>query len=54
MTDCTKKKYAPDDTGSALSFALRLRKRNKGASQTQMPKNEAISMNPGAVDPSPR
>jgi len=35
------------DMGSALSFALRLRKRNKGASHTHMPKNVAISLNPG-------
>jgi len=46
--------YTPDDTGSALSFALRLRKRNRGANHTQIPKKDAISMNPGAVDPLPR
>ena len=46
--------YTPDDIGSALSFALRLRKRNRGASHTQMPKKDAISINPGAVDPLPR
>ena len=34
--------------GSALSFALRLKNRNSGASHTHMPKNVAISANPGA------
>ena len=46
--------YTPDDIGSALSFALRLRKRNRGTNHTQIPKKDAISMNPGAVDPLPR
>lgn len=44
----------PDDIGSALSFALRLRNKNRGASQTQIPKNEAISVNPGVIGPPPR
>jgi len=35
------------DTGSALSLALKLKKRNKGASQTQNAKKVAISGNPG-------
>jgi len=46
--------YTPDDVGNALSFALRLRKRNRGANHTQIPKKDAISMNPGAVGPLPR
>lgn len=33
--------------GKVLSFALRLRKRNKGASHMQTPKNVAISAKPG-------
>jgi len=39
----------PAETGNALSLAERLRKRKMGASQTQMPKNDAISVNPGAL-----
>lgn len=50
----SKKFNTPVDIGSALSFALRLRNRNSGASQTQMPKKEAISLNPGTLGPSPR
>ena len=30
-----------------MSFALKLRKRKRGASQTQRPKNAAISVKPG-------
>lgn len=44
----------PAETGSALSFALRLRKRNKGASQTQIPKKDAISVNPRTFGRGPR
>lgn len=36
--------------GNALSFALRLRNRNKGASHTHIPKKVAISAKPGACD----
>jgi hypothetical protein len=35
------------DCGSALSFALRLKKRKSGTSQTQVPKKVAISRKPG-------
>jgi len=35
--------------GKALSFALRLKNKKSGASQTQTPKNVAISANPGTV-----
>jgi hypothetical protein len=48
-----KMKVLPAETGSALSFALRLKKRNRGASHTQIPKNEAISVNPGTVGAGP-
>lgn len=34
------------DDGKALSFALRLKNRNSGAAQTQIPKNAATSMKP--------
>jgi hypothetical protein len=37
----------PADMGSALSFALRLKKRNRGANHTHIPKNVAMSVNPG-------
>jgi hypothetical protein len=33
-------------TGRALSLALRLKNKNKGAAQTQIPKNVAISVKP--------
>lgn len=33
------------DIGSALSFALRLKNRNNGTSQTHTPKKVAMSMN---------
>ena len=39
--------YVQRFIGSALSFALRLRKRKRGASQTQTPKKVAISAKPG-------
>jgi hypothetical protein len=42
------------DMGSALSFALRLRKRNRGASQTHNPKNDAISVKLGTSTVRPR
>lgn len=42
------------DVGRALSLALRLRKRNKGTSHTQAPKNVAISAKPGASVTGPR
>jgi hypothetical protein len=38
----------PDCVGSALSFALKLKNKNSGASQTHSPKKVAISANPGA------
>lgn len=37
----------PADMGIALSFALRLRNRNNGVSQTHRAKKVAISANPG-------
>ena len=40
--------YAPStDIGNALSFALKLKNRNNGTNQTQIPKNVATSANPG-------
>lgn len=35
------------DIGNALSFALKLRNKNKGTNHTQTPKNVATSANPG-------
>jgi hypothetical protein len=49
-----EKGCTPAEVGSALSFALKLRNRNSGASHTHIPKKEAISVNPGAVEPPPR
>ena len=37
------------DVGRVLSFALRLRKRNNGVSQTQRPKKVAMSPKVGAL-----
>lgn len=37
------------DNGKALSLALKLRNKKSGASQTQTPKNVAISTNPGVL-----
>jgi len=44
----------PDDVGRALSLALKLKKRNNGTSQTQIPKKVAISVKPGALETGPR
>jgi len=41
------------DVGSVLSFALRLRKRKSGVSQTQIAKNVAISPNAGGLTTGP-
>lgn len=41
------------DVGSVLSFALRLRKRNNGVSQTQSPKKVAMSPKVGALTTGP-
>jgi hypothetical protein len=40
-------KTLPEDVGRALSFALRLRNKNNGASQTHIPKKVAISVKLG-------
>ncbi len=39
--------------GSVLSFALRLRKRNNGVSQTQSPKKVAMSPKVGGLTTGP-
>jgi len=39
---------APEDSGSVLSLALKLRNRNMGTSQTHVAKNVAMSAKPGA------
>lgn len=44
----------PDDVGRALSFALKLKNRNRGTSQTHVPKNVAMSVKPGASEIMPR
>jgi len=44
----------PDDVGRALSLALKLKNKNNGTSQTQMPKKVAMSLNPGALGSEPR
>ena len=42
------KRHSPSpETGNALSFALKLKNRNNGTNQTQIPKNVATSANPG-------
>jgi hypothetical protein len=41
------------DVGSVLSFALRLRKRNNGVSQTQSPKKVAMSPKEGGLTTGP-
>ncbi len=38
----------PEDSGSVLSLALKLRNRNMGTSQTHVAKNVAMSAKPGA------
>lgn len=45
-------RYSPD-VGSVLSLALRLRKRNSGVSQTQIPKKVAMSPKEGAFTTGP-
>ena len=40
---------APEEIGNALSLAERLRNRKTGTIQTQRPKNDAISVNPGVL-----
>lgn len=44
----------PEDTGRALSFALKLRKRKSGTSHTHSPKKVATSAKPGACLSTPR
>lgn len=42
------------ERGRALSLALRLRNKNRGASHTQIPKKEAISVTPSTSGETPR